>query len=85
MKKQIEKLAKALAEKRSDIWDILNKIAQGEKWSVRDIEHRFIRAEIPQASGHSITLEYDTLTTTISYFNVRTGEWETAINHRYSN
>ena len=79
MKKQIERLAKALAEKRSDISDILNKIAQGDKWSVRDIEHRFIRARLPD--GREV--EYDTLTTEMRYFNATAGVWVIALDHEY--
>ena len=83
MRKEIQRLADELAEKRSDISDILERILDGQKWSPKDIEHRFIQAEIPMTSGENIGLEYDTLTTEIRYINRGTGKWETAQNHEY--
>jgi hypothetical protein len=85
--RQLTKLADALAEKRSDISEIVDCIAKGNKWSVKDIEHRLIYAEIPLAKEMAkervvIRVEYDTLTTELSYENAL-GEWAQAENHKY--
>ena len=53
-----------LAEKRSDIYDILDAILDGRDWHTEDIEHRFIEAKDKETGR---IYEYDTLTTEIRY------------------
>lgn len=54
-----------LAERRSDISDMCTDFLElGIEPKVEDIESRYIKARIP---GSSIEVEYDTLTTLLSY------------------
>lgn len=81
MRKEIEKLAEALAEKRSDISDILYSILDGQELDEDWIEHRFIITNIPEGATD---VEYDTLTTMFS-FKIE-GVWESHIHkHIYEN
>ena len=71
-KANIERLSTALAEKRSDIAEILDRIAKGHPWTEKDIEHRFTGAKIGVVcSGEPdvvcIEIEYDSLTTLMQY------------------
>lgn len=84
MRKEIEKLAGLLAEKRSDISDILYLILNGEEWSESLIEHRFASVVLPADAGGK-TIEYDTLTTMFSLPN-EDGYYETVRGeHEYYN
>ncbi len=78
----IQWLAKRFSEKRSDVTDICvsfleTGVIPSETW----VEQRFIQAHIPETD---IDVEYDTLTTEISYRKTQSMElWEQCINHEY--
>lgn len=67
LKTEILKLARAISEKRSDISDILERIANDQEWSDQHIERRFIEMTLPQSAGGRI-VQYDTLTTLFSLY-----------------
>lgn len=65
MRKEIEKLASALSEKRSDISDILYHLLETGELKEDWIEHRYISVKLPKDAGGK-TIEYDTLMTMFS-------------------
>lgn len=74
MREQIKVLADLIAEKRSDIHEILYDILEGREWTADQIESRYVKAELPDGT----LLFYDTLKTEIEYFNNKTmRKWET--------
>lgn len=81
-KKFIRMLARAYEENRSDVSDYCYEFL--ENWDVPMVikpEKRFIRAKIP---GTQITVEYDTLTTELSYIDrEKTTQWEQCTDHEY--
>lgn len=78
--KQLWKLHDALVEKRSDIAEILANIIEGRKWSVKQIEHRFITADIPPGATR---MQYDTLTTIVAFW-VGDGQWVEPMKEKYT-
>ena len=76
----LEALATALIEKRSDVSDqLFDIIREGEPFHPDAIEQRYIRARLPGG----IHVEYDTLTTLISYLLPGSNEWILAGNEEY--
>lgn len=81
-RKFIELLAGLLAERRSDISEICDNYLKYEKYpTIKDIERRYINAEIEELGTY---VQYDTLTTEISY-NTLENVWKTCKNHEYTN
>lgn len=78
--KQLERLALLLREKRSDISDILDYIVEGSEWQDSLVEHRFITGKLPDGTE----LEYDTLTTEISYLDKKSDTWVPVLDPGYS-
>lgn len=78
----IQWLATAFAEKRTDVTEICEQyLKDGRVPDPKNIERRYIWARIP---GTDIEIEYDTLTTEVSYH--KSGEqWEQCIEHEYYN
>jgi hypothetical protein len=73
-------LANELSEKRSDISELCQKQLKGDNnFTSKDIEHRYIQARIPNTD---IEIEYDTLTTELSYHKPLE-QWEQCVNHNY--
>lgn len=70
--KQIKRLADGLAEKRSDISEILDDILEGHEINLDHLECRLIIGTLPDGTR----VEYDTLTTLMTY-EKSDGEWET--------
>lgn len=79
IKDELKRLKNGLVENRSDIAEILDSIISGEKWDNSQIESRFINADLPDGTK----VEYDTLTTEISYLSPGKDNWEKAIHHEY--
>ena len=68
--KNIEHLARALEEKRSDISDLLYGMLDGSfeyPKSLEAIESRYVQGDIPLGREASIKVYYDTLATMLSY------------------
>ena len=79
-KEFIKLLAEKYAELRSDVSDACYD-QLSEKFNPEEFtpEHRFIQARIPHTS---IEIEYDTLTTELS-FHTPLCQWELCIEHKY--
>lgn len=88
LRNQIQTLADALAEKRSDISDLLNGILNEEAVDVSKIEHRFVTGyirfeDLSQFSGKlDVFVEYDTLTTLFSW-SITGRDWHPFDNEEY--
>lgn len=78
----IEWLAREFAERRSDVNELCNSFLEtGEIPENPSFEHRYIQATIPDTD---FEIEYDTLTTEISY-HTPLEQWSQCINHVYTN
>jgi hypothetical protein len=76
---QYKRLLELISEKRSDIADVLEAIEAGRPWDDDWIEHRFITATLQDKTE----VQYDTLTTEISYLPANEEEWKKAEAHKY--
>lgn len=84
MREALTELIEDLAEKRSDIADILESILDDEegRWKNRNVyktEHRFITCNVPTGS---ILAQYDTLTTEISFSDL-SDTWQLGKGYTY--
>lgn len=77
--KQLNRLCNLIKEKRSDIAEIFDAILWDKPWKNNWVEHRFAYAQLPDGT----LLEYDTLTTEISFLAKGESTWKTALNHDY--
>lgn len=78
----IEYLRDTFAEKRSDVSDMCTEYLEKGTIPNAKPEHRFIYATVPNTN---IQIEYDTLTTLISYRNKmdESREYTECIKHKY--
>ena len=72
-------LRERIEEKRSDIADLIDCHIHGIPFKWDNIEHRYIQAKIPKTD---IRVEYDTLTTELSYHRPLQ-QWEPCEQHKY--
>ena len=77
----IHKLSEVYTERRSDISDICKHYLKTGELKESLAENRWIQAKIP---GTDIEVEYDTLTTEVSYHKPLE-QWKACILHNYSN
>jgi hypothetical protein len=78
--KELWRLHDALVEKRSDIAEILEAIINGERWRVKQVERRLVYCDVPVGADR---VEYDTLTTELSFRVPSEDSWITGQNHKY--
>lgn len=81
LRQNVEHLARLLAERRSDIADILDDMLEGRRPKKRDIEARFVTATVPAGA---VTVQYDTLTTLLAFEDAR-GNWSEPQQEEYTN
>lgn len=85
-KSQVQEIADAYAEKRSDVSEVLNRLCETGEVDLSPVEHRYAKIELPTDLPTGTCIQYDTLTTLFSIYDpetnntvIDTGE----LNHEY--